>query len=104
MLRSRISAFQANPIHLLLIAATLHIVIALAVLGVGKLQLFPAGLSPNGALGRDSAIYFQPQVEMLADLLHQGEVRAWLHQPADLHVKLYSLSFALFSRWTTFSV
>jgi len=107
LLRSRISAFHANPIYLLLIAATLHIVLALAVLGVGKLQLFPAGLSPNGlsdTLGRDSALYFQPQVEMLADLLHQGEVSAWFHRPADLHVKLYSLSFALFSRWATFNV
>ena len=98
---------HANPIYLLLLAATLHIVLAVAVLGVGKLQLFPAGISPNGlsdALGRDSTLYFQPQVEMLADLLHQGEVSAWLHRPADLHVKLYSLSFALFSRWTTFNV
>jgi hypothetical protein len=107
LLRSRISVFHTKPIYLLLIAATLHIVLALAVLGVGKLQLFPAGLSPNGlsdALGRDSALYFQPQVEMLADSLHQGEVSAWFHRPADLHVKLYSLSFALFSRWTTFNV
>jgi putative peptidoglycan lipid II flippase len=98
---------HANPIYLLLLAAALHIVLALAVLGAGKLQLFPAGISPNGlsdALGRDSALYFQPQVEMIADLLHQGEVSAWLHRPADLHVKLYSLSFALFSRWTTFNV
>jgi len=107
LLRSRISAFHTKPIYLLLIAATLHIVLALAVLGVGKLQLFPAGLSPNGlsdALGRDSALYFEPQVEMLADLLHHGEVSAWFHRPADLHVKLYSLSFALFSRWATFNV
>jgi hypothetical protein len=98
---------HTKPIYLLLIAATLHIVLALAVLGVGKLQLFPAGLSPNGlsdALGRDSALYFEPQVEMLADLLHHGEVSAWFHRPADLHVKLYSLSFALFSRWSTFNV
>lgn len=107
MSRSRIPAFHANPIYLLLIAAVLHIALAVAVLGVGKLQLFPAGLSPNGlsdALGRDSALYFQPQVEMLADLLHQGEVSPWFHRPTDLHVKLYSLSFALFSRWTTFNV
>lgn len=107
MLRARIQALRANPIYLLLIAATLHIVLAVAVLGVGKLQLFPDGLSPNGlsdTLGRDSALYFQPQVEMLADLLHQGEVSAWFHRPADLHVKLYSLSFALFSRWATFNV
>jgi len=105
--RPRNPAFHANLIYVLLVAAALQIAIALAVLGVGKLQLFPAGFNPDGlsdALGRDSTLYFKPDVESLADLLHRGEVSAWVHRPADLHVKLYSLSFALFSRWTTFNV
>lgn len=107
LLRSRMRAFYVKPIYLLLIAAALHIALAFVVLGVGRLQLFPAGFNANGlsdALGRDSALYFEPEVESLADLLHQGEARAWFHQPTTLHVKLYSLSFALFSRWTTFNV
>jgi hypothetical protein len=106
-LASAIPAFHLKTICLLLIAAGLHVALTSAVLGVGKLQLFPAGVSTTGlsdALGRDSALLYQSEVESLTDLLNKGEVSAWFHRPADLHVKLYSLSFASFSRWTTFNV
>ena len=107
LLTPRIPAFHAKTIHLLLIATALHVALTVALLCVGKLQLFPAGLSANGlsdALGSDSALHYQSEVESLADLLHKGEAGAWFHRPAELHVKLYSLSFALFSQWTTFNV
>jgi putative peptidoglycan lipid II flippase len=107
LLTLRTPASYSKTIHLLLAATGLHVALTLAVFGAGRLQLFPASLSANGlsnTLGSDSLVPYKSEVESLAELLHKGEASAWFHSPVELHAKLYSLSFALFSQWTTFNV
>ena len=90
---------------LLIGAAALHLLTATAVLVVGRFSLMPSQFDRNG-LGEfayDSHQY-QLDVIVLASKLRVEGIANWLSTPAPFHVKLYSLSHALFSHWTSFNV
>lgn len=90
---------------LLIAAAGLHLVTATTVFVVGRFSLMPSQFDSNGLgeFAHDSHKY-QLDVIGLASKLRGEGIASWLSTPAPFHVKLYSLSHALFSHWTSFNV
>jgi hypothetical protein len=90
---------------LLIGAAVLHLLTATAVLVVSRFSLMPGQFDSNGLgeFAHDSHLY-QLDVIVLANKFRVEGIANWLSTPAPFHVKLYSLSHALFSHWTSFSV
>lgn len=98
-----------NPqfqVRLLVAAAVVwHLMIASAVYEVGKHQLAPNQIYPNG-LGKFAAdgLAYEPQcVELCSIMKHDGPI-AWLTWPTQLHVRLYSLPLMFFIRWWAFNI
>jgi len=89
-----------SPLRLLLLAAVLHVVLALAIAIVGKAQILPGTFDLNGvgiSFALDSVSY-RDQAAHMADLLRQRKFREWLDYRAPLatfHSRLYSICFAL---------
>jgi hypothetical protein len=86
-------------------AVVLHLSVTLAVFMIGKYQLFPSQISPNG-IGRfaSDGLVYQDQVADLSGILKSSGLRVWANWPNQLHVRLYSLAFAIFSRWVSFNI
>ena len=89
-----------SPLRLLLLAAVLHLVLAIAITIVGKAQLLPGTFDSNGvgiSFALDSASY-REQAAYMATMLRAGNFRGWLDYRAPLatfHSRLYSIAFAL---------
>jgi hypothetical protein len=97
MRRSRRTAtFLSNPRAVLVAAAVFHIVVTLGVFSIGRLGVFPQQIGPAG-IGQfaSDGYYFLPLTDSLANILVHEGVSAWLRNPAQIHVKLHSLSFVL---------
>lgn len=96
------ASLQAHPRRLLLIvAAVLHLAVTISIFTIGRAQLMPSQFDRNG-VGRfasDGLFYQQDMVTLTDKLKSQGPV-VWLQSVAPLHIKFYSLSHFLFSRWT----
>ena len=90
---------------LLIAAAGVHLLTATAVFVVGRLSVMPSQFDNNG-LGEFAYDSYQYQLDLtlLANKLRVEGITGWLSTPAPFHVKLYSLSQALFSHWTSFNV
>jgi 4-amino-4-deoxy-L-arabinose transferase-like glycosyltransferase len=83
--------------HLLIAALVFHLTIAVAANGIGRLGLLPDTFDTNGigiGFALDSVTYRQ-EIVGLVETLYQRGPSAWLTANGGLHVKLYSLSFAL---------
>jgi hypothetical protein len=93
-----------RPQILLILAAVLHLGFATAVYEVGKHQLAPSQIYPTGVgnFALDGLMYQRECLELSEVLRTQG-LRAWATWPTQLHVRLYSLPFAL-SRADTFNI
>jgi len=50
------------------------------------------------------AVTYQSQIVVLTDVLRNMGLAAWFFALLPLHVKLYSLCFAVFAHWTGFSI
>lgn len=99
-----ISEIKEGPrgwLVLLIFAAGLHLATTTCVFVVGRSALMPSQFDRNGlgAFASDSFFYYQDVASQTDKLKNQGTV-AWLESVAPLHVKSYSLSHFLFSRWT----
>src|SRR5215468_2759528 len=81
----------------LLRAAVFHVLVAIAVLGIGKAELMPQQFDKRGLaqFANDGQLYMQ-EAEELADRLSTGDIVGWFSRPGQLHVKLFSLSVLLF--------
>ena len=93
-----------RPQILLVLAAVLHLAVATVVYEVGKHQLAPSQICPSGIgnFASDGLMYEQECLELSEVLKTQG-LRAWATWPTQLHVRLYSLPFAL-SRAGSFNI
>jgi len=90
---------------LLAAVAILHLSITFSVFIIGKYQLVPSQFYPSGIGGFASdGLLYERQIPELSELLRTQGVRAWATSPMQLHVRLYSLPFAVFSRWASFNV
>ena len=89
-----------SPLRLLLLAAALHVALAIAIAIVGKAQILPQTFDSNGigiSFALDSASY-RDQAAYMAVLLRERKFRDWLDYRAPLatfHSRLYSICFAL---------
>jgi len=93
-----------RPQVLLILAAVLHLGFATAVYEVGKHQLAPSQIYPTGVgkFASDGLMYERECLE-LSEVLRTEGLRAWMTWPTQLHVRLYSLPFAL-SRADSFNI
>lgn len=70
----------------------------MAIYFIGRSQIFPQTLDTNGvgvSFAIDSRSY-RIEAENMAHLIRQGLFRDWLNYNSSFHVKIYSLSFAIF--------
>ncbi len=84
--------------HLLLCALGLHLAAAAGAYWVGRAQAWPGAFDADGvATFASDGRRYQSEVSALEETLKREGVAAWLRAAAPVHVKLYSLSYALFS-------
>src|SRR2546421_7128114 len=96
---------RVNLGFLIVAAAVLHISVALTVFAIGKYQVFPSQIYPDG-IGRfaSDGISYEGQVVELSNIVRSEGVRAWATWPTQLHVRLYSIPLAVMSRWISFNI
>jgi 4-amino-4-deoxy-L-arabinose transferase-like glycosyltransferase len=82
--------------HYITAAAVLHLLLATSVFLIGHFAVFPNLVNPSGIIADDAFVYRKEAISLVEILKGQG-VGAWLAAPFQFHVKLYSLSFAIFS-------
>ena len=91
---------STSPRRLLLLAAVLHITLTIGITLLGKSNLTPNTFDSNGvgiAFALDSATYRKHATEM-SHLIREGRYRDWFYYRAPLatlHVRIYSISYAL---------
>lgn len=100
-----VSRRHFNPGFLIVAAAILHISVALTVFAIGKYQVFPSQIYPDG-IGRfaSDGIVYEGQIVELSNIARSEGVRAWATWPTQLHVRLYSIPMAMISRWFSFNI
>lgn len=84
-----------SRVHFIAAAAGFHILLAISVYLIGYFSLFPNLVSPSGIIADDSYLYRKEAISLVEILTEQG-IGAWMTAPFQFHVKLYSLSFAIF--------
>ena len=87
-------------------AIGLHLTITASIYFVGRCALSPGVFDTNGigiSFAPDARGY-QAKASLLAEILTRDGAAAWLTAPAALHVKLYSLSFAVCGPWLGFNI
>ncbi|HEV2706828.1 MAG TPA: hypothetical protein VGV59_12945 [Pyrinomonadaceae bacterium] len=84
--------------HLLLIATCVHLTAATGAHLAGRWGVAAGTFGDGGiaSFASDSRVY-RLQIVALEETLKEEGAAAWLRSPAPVHVKLYSLSFSLFS-------
>src|SRR5258708_38190253 len=94
-----------NPGFLIVAAAILHVSVTLTIFAIGKYQVFPSQIYPDG-IGRfaSDGISYEGQVVELSNIVKSQGVRAWATWPTQLHVRLYSIPLAVMSRWISFNI
>jgi len=92
------SKLWLRPARLLILAAVFHLALTLTIYGLGRRAVFPGTFDGNGigvSFALDGAQH-RADAAHLSEILARGEFHAWLTIPYPFHVKLYSISFALF--------
>ncbi|MBD0327392.1 MAG: glycosyltransferase family 39 protein, partial [Pyrinomonadaceae bacterium] len=92
--------------YLLLAAAVLHLALTITIALAGRFALLSGLFDENGISGAfafDSFLYRRKSIE-LVDALMRGSFGDWFYAPLPLHVKLYSLSFAVLSPLFSFTM
>jgi len=84
-----------SRVHYITTAAVFHLLLATSVFLIGHFAVFPDLVTPSGIIADDAFVYHKEAIS-LVEILHQQGVGAWLAAPFQFHVKLYSLSFAIF--------
>jgi hypothetical protein len=91
--------------HLLGVAAVLHIALTLTLFIVGRAQVLPAQFDKSGiGTFADDGYIYRKEVVSLAETLKTKGVAAWASQPSQLHVRLYALPHALVGSWSDFNI
>src|SRR6266571_2063373 len=94
-----------QPKFLFVAATVWHVSVAMAVFAVGKYQLIPSQVYPSGIarFASDGLLYQNQCVELRSILRNQG-LKAWATWPTQLHLRLYSLPFAVMPESIGFNV
>ena len=83
--------------YLLIIPLGLHLALVTFICLTGRLALWPDRLNENGILLSSDNLEYHPEVVSLAKSLASEGIRAFARTPSPFHLKLYSLSFYIFS-------
>jgi len=97
---------RSDILPLLAVAAMLHLTLAVGIYAAGWAALFPGLIDGNAVLvplASDSHSYRSEAAALAGTLTNEG-VSAWTVHPAPFHIKLISLSFALFRPLFGFSL
>lgn len=92
--------------YLLVAAAIIHLALCVLINLAGRFNLLPNLFDANGIsspLAFDSFYYRRKSIELVAHLA-SGNIHDWFNAPFPLHVKLYSLSFAVLSPLSGFTM
>lgn len=84
-----------SRVHYITTAAVFHLLLATSIFLIGHFAVLPDLVNPSGIIADDAFLYRKEAIS-LVELLSQQGVGAWLAAPSQFHVKLYSLSFAIF--------
>jgi putative peptidoglycan lipid II flippase len=84
-----------SRVHYITAAAVFHLLLAISIFLIGRFAVFPDLVNPSGIIADDAFTYHKEAISLVEILKQQG-VGAWLAAPFQFHVKLYSLSFAIF--------
>lgn len=88
-----------TPRAVLAAAAIFHIAITLSVFSMGRFGLYPQQIDSDGiARFASDSSGFRTNTALLANTLLQDGFSAWLANPLQIHIKLYSLSYVLLGR------
>jgi 4-amino-4-deoxy-L-arabinose transferase-like glycosyltransferase len=107
----KVRAWFAHPEHkdfrkLILLAACLHVTLAVIIYLIGYFGLMPDTFNKYGigiSFAIDSSSY-RVEAERMAELLNGFRIDEWWAHGAQFHVKLYSLPYAVFGRILGFNV
>src|SRR3982751_420892 len=91
------SLSQVRPAHLIVAAALLHLILTITAYIAGRFALLPDVFDANGTglfFASDGATY-RAEAIALVRLLARDGITAWLNTSSPVHIKLYSLSFAI---------
>lgn len=97
MMSSQMNLTGITGPRLIVIAAVLHIFLAIALFAAGRAGVAPGLIDRDGIMGSfafDSYSYQQGAIET-SQLLRAGNLRAWATAAQPLHVKLIAVPFAL---------
>src|SRR6266849_4100596 len=96
---------QTHPALLLMMAASLHLAVTTVIFIIGRFQFMPNQFDRNG-VGEFAADGRTHQLDaiVLTQKLGSEGIIAWLGAVAPLHVRIYSLSQVLLSRWIGFNI
>jgi hypothetical protein len=84
----------------LLVAAALHVALAITIFLIGHFRALPNTFDENGiglTFAMDSTTYQRVAGDLVAEWRNNG-FTAWLNAKAPLHSRLYSITFAIFGR------
>jgi len=92
--------FFSSRWRYILLAAVIHIILAITIFLTGHFQVLPSTFDQNGislTFAIDGKTYQQVATDLAGELQRNG-VDAWLNAKAPLHSRLHSISFAIFGR------
>jgi 4-amino-4-deoxy-L-arabinose transferase-like glycosyltransferase len=84
----------------LLVAAVIHIILAITIFLIGHFQVLPSTFDRNGisiTFAIDGTTYQQVATDLASELQRNG-FSAWLNVKAPLHSRLHSIAFAIFGK------
>ena len=90
--------WRDKPFRWLIAASILHVGLTISIFTIGHFQLIPSTFDANGigvTFATDSIAYRNWAAHMVNVWKSEG-ISAWAHTQSSLHVRLYSISFALF--------
>lgn len=99
--KNRSAIAWLGPSHLLIVAAIFHLAVTGAVYALGRYAILPSTFDSNGIAVSfaSDGIGDRADAAGLSELLRRGRFREWATAPLEFHLKLYSISFALFGPW-----
>jgi hypothetical protein len=89
----------SKPLRLLLLAGVVHVLFTITIFIAGKQQLLPSMFDQNGtafSLVADGTEFIK-DAGTLGEALRHGDFGFWINTSYSFHVKIYSLSFAVFA-------
>jgi hypothetical protein len=97
---------RLGPSQLLIAAAIFHVAVTVTIYAIGRNAVLPGTFDASGIAGSFAvdALGYRAEATTLSELLREGLFREWITAPFAFHVKLYSISFALFGPWLGFTI